>query len=198
MAVDDILKKIKADAGDAARQIVSESRAEADALLDAAREKVAAEKARLEAKAQQRADEERNRIITLARLGARRELLSEKQRLIDRVFDETRKKVLSMGRDEYRAFISTVLKEALEPGDYEVLVGEGEDRIDQAFLDQAAREAGGQGKLTLTGERRAISGGLILRRGRIETNCSLDTIIRDARERLETEVAAILFGAEEK
>lgn len=198
MAVDDILKKIRADAEDAARQIVSESRAEADALLDAAREKIAAEKARLEAKAQQRADEERNRIITLARLGARRELLSEKQRLIDTVFDETRKKVLSMGRDEYRAFIGTVLEEALEPGDYEVIIGESEDRIDQSFLDQAARDAGGRSKLTLAAERRPISGGLILKRGRTETNCSLDAIIREARERLETEVAAILFGQGDK
>lgn len=196
MAVDDILKKIKADAEETARQIVSESRADADALLDAARTKVAAERARLEAKARQRADEERNRIVTLARLGSRRELLSEKQSLIDRVFDETREKILSMGRDEYRRFITTVLKDSVEPGDDEVLIGENENRIDQAFLDEAAREIGKDGKLTLVDERRPIEGGLILRRGRTETNCALATIIRDARERFETEVATILFDVE--
>ena len=67
-------------------------------------------------------------------------------------------------------------------------------RIDQAFLDEATREIGKDGKLTLVDERRPIAGGLILRRGRTETNCALATIIRDARERLETDVAAILFG----
>ncbi len=30
--------------------------------------------------------------------------------------------------------------------------------------------------------------------GTVETNCTLDTILRDARERVETDVAAILFG----
>ncbi len=194
MAVDDILKKIKADAEEAARKIVSESQEAADAVAGQARARAEAQKKELRAKAEQRAQEDRNRITTLARLAARRELLDEKQGFIDRVFSEAGKKVAGMDQSEYRKFITGFLKSTVESGDEEVLIGETETRIDQAYLDSVSKEAGWSGGLKLSKERRPIAGGFILRSGRVETNCALETILRDAREKLETEVAAILFG----
>ncbi len=196
MAVDDILKKIKADAEDAAREILAEGRKDADEVLAAARGRAESEREKMQAKSRQRADEERNRIITLAKLAARRDILNEKQSLIDRVFEDTRKKLLEMARDDYRRLIGNLLKDSVEAGDQEVILDEGETRIDQAFLDEATRSLGLPGQLRLSSERRKIGGGFILRSGKIETNCALDTILRDARERLESDVAAILFGAE--
>lgn len=196
MAVDDILKKIKADAEDAAREVLAEGRKDADEVLAAARGRAESEREKMRAKSRQRADEERNRIITLARLAARRDVLSEKQSLIDRVFEDTRKKILEMGRDDYRRLIGNFLKDSVEAGDQEVILDEGEARLDQAFLDEATRSLGLPGQLRLSNERRKIGGGFILRSGKTETNCALDTILRDARERLEADVAAILFGAE--
>jgi V/A-type H+-transporting ATPase subunit E len=195
MAVDDILKKIRADAEEAARQIVAEGKAAADEVTAEARERIESQGGRMRAKARQRADEERNRIVTLARLSGRRELLNEKQRLIDRVFEETRKSIVEMGRDDYRRLIRAFLRDTHEAGDVEVIVDTNESRIDQGFLDEVARELTGAGRLTLSGERRDIGGGFVLRSGRTETNCTLETILRDAREKMETEVASILFGS---
>ena len=195
MAVDDILKKIKADAEEAARKIVAEGQAAADVVTSEARERTGVQKKELRARAEQRAQEERNRITTLARLAARRELLEEKQALIDRVFDEAGERIAAMKQAEYREFIGGFLKNTVESGDEEVLIGEGERRLDQAFLDSVSKELGLGAGLKLASERRPISGGFILRRGRVETNCALSTILRDAREKLETEVAAILFGS---
>ena len=195
MAVDDILKKIKTDAEDAAREILAEGRKDADEVLATARGRAESERQKMQAKARQRADEERNRIITLTRLASRRDILSEKQSLIDRVFEDTRKKILEMGRDDYRRLIGNFLKDNVEAGDQDVILDDGETRIDQAFLDEATRSLGLPGRLKLSSERRKIGGGFILRSGKIETNCALDTILRDARERLEADVAAILFGA---
>ena len=48
--------------------------------------------------------------------------------------------------------------------------------------------------LRLSSERRKIGGGFVLRSGKIETNCALDTILRDARAAFEADVAGILFG----
>ena len=196
MAVDDILKRIEADARTEAERIVAERQKEGEAVLDEARRKRDALKEKLGARARQRADEARNRIVTLAKLAARRELLNEKQRLIDRAFDGAREKVLAMSREEYRRLIRGLLERAVEDGENEVIVDTGEDRIDQAFLDDVARNLGESTKLRLSSARRPIGGGFVLRRGRTETNQALDTILRDARERLETEVAAILFGGE--
>ena len=194
MAVDDILKKIQADAEEAARQIVSEGKEAADAVLEEARAKVDARRSELHTRAEQRAQEERNRITTLAKLSARRELLEEKQRFIDRVFDEARERISGMDKLEYRALVSKLLADAVESGDEEVLIGENEDRIDQAFLDEFSKKFGKGGGLKLSAERRPIDGGFVLRSGRVDTNCALATIMRDAREKLETEVAGILFG----
>jgi V/A-type H+-transporting ATPase subunit E len=196
MAVEDILSRIMADADEAGRGILAEAKREADAVLSRAREKAETERARLRARAKQRSEEEKNRIVTLAKLSARRDLLTEKQGLIDRVFEETRKRIVAMPADEYGSFIKGLLKRTIETGEEEVIVGEVERRIDQQLLDDVSRELGKPGGLKLSSERRPIDGGFILRRGRMETNCALDTIIRDARERLETDVAGILFGRE--
>jgi V/A-type H+-transporting ATPase subunit E len=194
MAVDDILKKIKADAEEVARKIVAEGQAAADAVAREARTRADAQKQELRAKAEQRAREDRNRITTLARLAARRELLDEKQALIDRVFDEAGRRIAEMQQGEYREFITGLLRSTVESGDEEVLVGEQESRLDQAFLNSVAKKLGLGGGLKLASERRQITAGFILRSGRVETNCALSTILRDAREKLETEVAGILFG----
>jgi len=195
MAVEDILKRIASDAEDEARAILDRARAEADTISSEARERIEGERDGLMAAARQRADEEHNRIVTLARLEARRDELSEKQRLIDVVFERTRERILKMDRDEYRGLIAAFLKGAVDGGDYEVLTDPDDDRVDQSFLDDVAGAVPGL-SLRLSDERRAIGGGLVLRSGRTETNCGLDTMLRDARERLETEVAAELFGNE--
>lgn len=194
MAVDDILNKIKAEADEAVRRVLEEAQGEAEGIAAEARKRVAAERERLLSRARQRADEERNRIVTIAKLSARRELLEEKQRLIDRVFEDTRKSIMSMGRDDYRRLMKTFLAGNVPPGGAEVVIDANEKRIDQAFLDQVSGELG-RGPLKLASDRGAMGGGFVLRSGRVETNCTLDTILRDARERLEPDVAAILFGA---
>ena len=194
MAVQDILKKIKTDAEANASAIVAEGKAAGEQVLTAARRDIDAQKEKLLSRARQHADEERNRIVTLARLAARRDLLSEKQRLIDRVFDETRKSILAMDAGEYRKLMRGFLEENADTGNEEVIIDANESRIDQAFLDEVSRSLGRGSGLRLASERRPIGGGFFLHEGNVETNCALDTILRDARERVETEVAAILFG----
>ncbi len=197
MAVDDILRKIEADAEEEARATLERARSEAEAIAAEARERVEAQRKKLEAASRQRADEERNRIVTLAKLEARREVLREKQRLIDRVFEETRERIVKMGRDEYQRLMETFFAHVSEPGKCEVILDPAEDRIDQAFLDRMSKSVDGC-ELKLSDERRPMGGGFILKSGRTETNCTLDTILSDARERLETDVAEVLFGGDEK
>jgi V/A-type H+-transporting ATPase subunit E len=194
MAVEDILKKIRGDGEEAARNIVAEGTAAADDIARAGRERAEALRKELRARAERHAQEERNRITTLARLAARRELLAEKQALVERVFTEAAARISGMDAKEYHGFIARLLERTVETGDEEVLIGVGEKRIDQAFLDSVSKKLGKGKGLKLSSERRQIDGGFILKNGRVETNCALSTVLRDARERLETEVAAILFG----
>ena len=194
MAVQDILKKIKTDAEVNASDVVAEGKAAGQQVLTVARRDIDAQKEKLLSRARQHADEERNRIITLARLAARRDILTEKQALIDRVFNETRKGILGMDAGEYRKLMRGYLEANADTGNEEVIIDANESRIDQAFLDEVSQSLGRGSGLKLSSERRPIGGGFFLHEGNVETNCTLDTILRDARERVETDVAAILFG----
>ncbi|MFH1501706.1 MAG: V-type ATP synthase subunit E [Candidatus Eisenbacteria bacterium] len=194
MAVLDILRKIAADADEEAGKILEQARAEADTIAAQGRAKAEAQREKLEGAARQRAVEERNRIITHAKLSSRRDVLTEKQRLIDRVFEDTRKSIVNMGRDEYQRLIASFLEGAAESAECEIIVDPQETRIDQAFLDRIAAGIDGC-TFRMSDERRPIGGGFVLKRGRTETNCTLETILRDARERLESEVAKTLFSS---
>jgi len=195
MAVEDILRRIAADAEQEARSILERARAEADTISHEAHERIECEREKLASAAEQKASEERNRIVTLARLEARRRVLTEKQRLIDLVFQETRKRIVSMKSDEYQRLIAKFLSDVAGSGEYEIIIDPEEKRIDQSFLDRASKESPNL-TLKLADERRRIGGGFVVRSGRTETNCALDTILREARERMEIEVAARLFDLE--
>lgn len=51
----------------------------------------------------------------------------------------------------------------------------------------------GAGQLTLSEETRPIRGGFIMVDGDVEVNCAFETLVRMQRERMERDVAAILF-----
>lgn len=66
-----------------------------------------------------------------------------------------------------------------------------------AFLDKVATVASavfaGTGMLTLAEESRPMAGGLILKDGSVETNCTFETLIHLQRDTLAFEVAKTLF-----
>ena len=66
-----------------------------------------------------------------------------------------------------------------------------------ALLDRVVTGASavlsGTGMLTMAGESRPIAGGVILRDGKVETNCSFEALIRLQRGALAAQVAQVLF-----
>ena len=48
--------------------------------------------------------------------------------------------------------------------------------------------------MTLSGETRAFKGGLLLKSGDVEINCTLETIVQLSKEELALDVAAALFA----
>ena len=67
-----------------------------------------------------------------------------------------------------------------------------------AFLDRVVQNAAalitGNGQLTLSEQTRPIRGGFIMSDGSVETNCAFETLVRMERQRLERQVADILFN----
>ncbi len=191
------------------KKIMSEAQAESDRIMSEAREKVAEEKAHSDKQlaeyrqqtrelAKKAGEDRRAHMLAEARMNIARGYLGEKRRLLDEVFRRAKEQLSKMADEEYRQMMKKLMMKAVETGDEEVIIGQGEQRINHEFVKQINRELGPgyKGNLTLSEKRLPISGGFVLKRGNIKTNASLDVLLSEARNELETELSKLLFKAE--
>lgn len=188
-------------------KILSDAKAEAEKITQQAREKAGAEQAKLDeqlaefkqqsaALAQKAAEDERSHILAAARMEAAMEYLAEKTRILDEVFQQARQRLGQLPDNEYRDLMARLMREAAETGDEEVVIGQHETRIDQTLVDavNGKLSAEGKGNLKLAADRIDLSGGFLLRRGKIKTNVSIGVLLAQARSDLQIELAKSLFS----
>jgi vacuolar-type H+-ATPase subunit E/Vma4 len=136
-------------------------------------------------------------MISRAQAELRKDLLAEKQKLIEQVFEMALKSVARLPEGQYAAMMVKLLLEGVEAGDQEVIVAEADrGRNWPEILAGANRElsaAGHKGRLALSGERRTMSGGFILRKGKCEVNCDLAQVFKALRETMESDIVRNLF-----
>ena len=75
----------------------------------------------------------------------------------------------------------------------EILLGD-ITNTNATYISQKLAEKGIKGALTVSGETREISGGVIVRQGNIEVNCAVETLVQLRRSELASQVAEILFA----
>lgn len=133
----------------------------------------------------------------IAEMEAKKSVLSVKQEMISAAFDAAREELVNMPRDKYTQFLARMAAEAAVSGMEEIVLNARDKAEVGKAVCKAANELlsakGTPGKLTVSEETADISGGVIVRFGGIETNCSIDALIRQRRSGLSTEVAAALF-----
>ncbi len=143
------------------------------------------------------AGEQKQRLISMAELEDRKEVLKTKQQLIQEVFNQAVERILCLDTEAYGAFLKKLILQADPEGDEEILFNQRDrDRFGDGWtkrLNQSLVENKKKGKMRVANEIRPIQGGAILKRGRKEINCSLESIIGSKRDQLETRVAEILF-----
>lgn len=133
----------------------------------------------------------------IAEMEAKKSVLSVKQEMISAAFDAAREEIVNMPRDKYTQFLARMAAEAAASGMEEIVLNARDKAEVGKAVCKAANERlsakGTPGKLTVSEDTADISGGVIVRFGGIETNCSIDALIRQRRSGLSTEVAAALF-----
>ena len=211
--------KIIADAEADAREILDKAEAECAAI----REKYATETAaELEALREQ-SDRECQALIVRARSSAamakRNAILEARAAILDEAYATAEKQVRSMGGEQYLELLQKMLRSALKrqlegeaeslrlygedisPDVYEVVLNS-RDRGSYGDKLMAAFRAGfgakfppaALAKLRLAHDTAPIDGGMILRCGPVETNCSLAMLMAENRRETEAKVSRILFG----
>lgn len=133
----------------------------------------------------------------IAEMEAKKSVLSVKQEMISAAFDAAREEIGNMPRDKYTQFLARMAAEAAASGMEEIVLNARDKAEVGKSVCKAANELlsakGTPGKLTVSEDTADISGGVIVRFGGIETNCSIDALIRQRRSGLSTEVAAAMF-----
>lgn len=195
-------------------QIDADVQKEIDAALDQARAQAQEIEARYASQAEAQAEAIRRkgeqdaalrqeRLVDVAKLEARKTLLAAKQDMVGQAFDLALKKLLELPDQEYIALLAKLAVAASRTGREQVIFSQkdrsryGKQAVTMAN-EMLAKKAGPRaaesaGMLTLAEKARPMAGGLILRDGRVETNCSFEVLIHLQRDALAAEVAKTLF-----
>ncbi len=144
---------------------------------------------------------EAERLVELSKNSAQTEskkrMLQLKQEMVSAAFEGAGKKLAELPKGEYVKFLVSLAVQASATGREKIVLSSADrDKCGEELVSaaNAALKADGKtGELTLSDETRNISGGLILSNGKIETNCSIETLIDLRRNELSGEVARILF-----
>lgn len=144
------------------------------------------------------AEEHAARLIGAARQEARKHMLSGKQTLLDRAFDAALERLLGLPEEQYVDLLARLAVRASRNGSEQVIFNLsdrarfGKKAVIEAnrLLESEKRPAA----LTLSEQTRPIKGGLVLADGKIEMNCTLETILRTLRTDAAADVAGILFS----
>ena len=192
MALADIKNKIKADA----QAQIKALEAENDEKVREISRKVNAEIKEVQDSYASRLGREEPEVLRrreiVAELDAKRVDLGVRQQLLTEAFEAALVQMTAMAPDKYVKFADKLMSQASVTGKEVVFVGKNEKHLDQRWLDGYNASHGTA--LTLSGERLPISGGFVLRNDRIDTNCSWDMLVSDARADIETEVVKRLFA----
>lgn len=179
-------EKIKNEAEQNAYEIENEAKKSAVEIIDNAKEKALKE-----------GNNQKDRIKADSELEARNREIAVKQKVIDMVFDRAVYKISSMGKYEYTNFVKNLLLNNVETGDEEIIISEmDKSRLELDMIDEVNEyflSINKKGNLTIKVDEDIISPGFILRGNGVEINCTIDSIVMSLRDRIDTEIANIIF-----
>ena len=187
------------------QQIAADAQVEIDAILAEAQEKAdaitadyaqRAEKAAAErlTKGTEAAAQREERLISMADMERRKDLLAAKQDMVGKAFDKALEQLCNLPDEECVAILTKLAVAASASGKEQLIFSQKDrERVGKAVV-LAANEALKDGNLTLSEQTRPMAGGFILSDGAIEVNCTFETLVRLQRGEMAGEVANVLFA----
>ena len=215
-----ITGKILSEAQAKADKILADAQAECDRINAEYAERAEKIRSEISAEAEKGGMEYVARIRATAATSKRNLLLQTKSDLIDGVFAGVLEQTRNLELEKYNEILVGLLsaalleqfeseetsrtlygeEEAMIPECYEVLFNQRDrDRCGKAVIEGTQKHLASKvsseklARLQLSSQTANIDGGLVLRCGNVESNCSLSILFAQLRESLESEVARALF-----
>ena len=195
--IDKITSRIIADAEAECRDVKRESDERCAAVRAENEKRAQDEYWRLVREGVKDTEQRVQRMDRTARLEAKKSVLNMKQEAVSRAFDLAKDKIAELPERDYVAFLAREAAEAAITGQEEVIFCERDRKSVGAKAVKAPNELlaakGMPGLLTLSDATRDMAGGLMLKQGDIEVNCTVDTLLDLTRDELAARVADVLF-----
>ena len=193
MALEKIIKKI-----------LSEGKAEAQSILDSAHKEAQEIISQEEQKTKEKKDiqireahegflREKQKNLALAKLESRKKILQSRLSLLDEVFARAEEELCALRSDGHRKLIQNLLSGFQPDAPCDIFVNEPD--VDKYTLLLSTLWGVAFTKFCkVIPLEKSIKGGFILRTRAIEFDCTYEHLIRERRQNLEQEVAALLFS----
>lgn len=222
--IDKITGKIISEAEADAAAIIARAQEKCAEIMFAASSDCERIKASLEDKAQKEAENIVARAKSNAAMQKRNILLDARREATDRVFDAAYKEILDLPEEKYCEVVSRFIADAILdeieteknnielygeeeadlPEKYELVFNATDkEKLSKAILEGVGRIVIGKmsredlSKLVVAEDTAPIDGGVIVRFGSVECNCSLRAVFAQLRERMEGEISTLIFSFEE-
>jgi V/A-type H+-transporting ATPase subunit E len=138
------------------------------------------------------------RMNRLAAMESKKAILAAKQDMVAKAFDRAQEMIVNLPADKYTAFLAKLASESASTGEEEVIFNERDKNSCGAAVVKSANarlaEKGIAGKLRVSDETRNICGGLVLRQGGIEVNCTVELLVDMCRSEMSSQLAEVMFG----
>ena len=137
------------------------------------------------------------RMNKTAAMEAKKNVLALKQEMVSQSFDTAKELIRAFPPDRYVGFLAGMVAKAAVTGSEEIILNESDRK---QFGEETVRKANGllaekglSGKLVLSNIIKPIFGGVIVKSGDIEVNCSIEVLIELCKNDLAPQVAEIIF-----
>ena len=195
--IDRITDRIEADAREQAKAIIAEAEAKCAEIRKENEKKAQERYLQLIRNGTKDCESGLERRKSAAEMDAKKSVLALKQDCVAEAFDMAKRRLADMPEDSYVGFLASLAASAAADGSGEiVLSARDRERCGKAVLERANAALAAKGltpALTLAAESREISGGLILRQGGVEVNCSIEALVEALKGPMTADVARTLF-----
>lgn len=183
--------------------ILAEARTQAEAIIKEAEDSVKEMEQQAEKRAEEltknrlerakvEAQDAQKRMLSMAELELKKQSLEAKQSIIDQAFDKALAKLNNLPEEKYAAMIVSALGSVgLKGGEVLIVPPQDREKFQKGLLKRINDKLGFE--LKLSDEDRGIQGGFIVKVDGVEINNSFETLLRMEREKVESEIADILF-----
>ena len=188
-----IIAHIQADADAQAAEILAQAEARSAAIREDYEQKAKqayAERIRAGVKENQ---DRLDSMERLANMESRKAILALKQDMVAKSFDRAVDQLVALPEAQYIALLAKLAVKASVTGDEEIVLNARDKKAVGEKLVKAANEKLGGGQLRLAKDTGNFKGGLILRRGSIEANCTAELLVDLCRGDLSAQLAKVLF-----